>query len=82
MGQWFVYMLRCEKDNSLYCGISTNLEARVSAHNAGEGSKYVASRLPAALVYSEPSENRSTASKREYQIKQLTKEQKENLIKS
>jgi putative endonuclease len=76
---WFVYILRCA-DGSLYCGISTNLEQRIYLHNEGEGSKYVASRLPAVLVYSEPSENRSTASKREYQIKQLSREQKLQLI--
>jgi len=77
---WFVYILRCKRDDSLYCGISKNVDTRIKLHNIGKGSKYVASRLPAVLVYSEPSTSRSTASKREYQIKQLTREKKEQLI--
>lgn len=77
--EWFVYLLRC-RDNSLYCGISTNLAHRLKEHSQGYGSKYVASRLPVELVYSEPAENRSIASKREYQLKQLTKQEKEVLI--
>lgn len=78
--QWFVYLLRCS-DNSLYCGITNDLDNRIKVHNSGKGSKYVKSRLPAILVYQEPAENRSIASKREYQIKQLSKKEKENLIK-
>lgn len=78
MKQWIVYMVRCS-DNSLYTGITNNLEKRIIVHNKGKGSKYVKTRLPVILVYQEPSENRSSASKREYQIKQLTKAQKEIL---
>ena len=80
---WFVYLLRCA-DNTLYCGITTNLKKRLRQHN-GElvgGSKYTKVRQPCELVYSENSENRSEASKREAAIKKLAKADKEFLIKS
>ena len=76
---WFVYLLECS-DSSLYCGITNDLDARVSKHNSGKGAKYTKTRLPVKLVYSEASENRSTASKREYQIKKLTRTEKLKLI--
>lgn len=76
---WVVYLLRCS-DDSLYCGITNDVERRVKMHNSGNGSAYVRSRLPARLVYSEPAKNRSQASKREYEIKQLKKSQKEKLV--
>ncbi|WP_321325176.1 GIY-YIG nuclease family protein [Thiomicrorhabdus sp.] len=78
---WFVYLLRCA-DNTLYCGITTNLIKRLRQHN-GEivgGAKYTKVRQPCELVYSEKSESRSEASKREYEIKQLSKKAKEQLI--
>jgi len=78
---WYVYLLRCA-DNSLYCGITTNLKKRLRQHN-GElvgGAKYTKVRQPCELAYSETHNNRSDASKREYEIKQLTKVAKEQLI--
>ena len=78
---WSVYLLRCA-DNSLYCGITNNLNKRLKQHN-GElvgGAKYTKTRQPCQLVYSEQAENRSLASRREYQIKRLSKVQKERLI--
>lgn len=78
---WYVYLVRCS-DNSLYCGITNNLESRIATHNLGKGSKYCRSRLPVKLVYHESSENRSTASVQEYQIKQLSKSCKEDLVSS
>lgn len=78
---WSVYLLRCA-DNSLYCGITNNLNKRLKQHN-GElvgGAKYTKTRQPCELVYTEKMENRSSASQREYQIKRLTKPQKERLI--
>ncbi len=78
---WSVYILRCA-DNTLYCGITTNLQKRLRQHN-GElvgGAKYTKVRQPCELVYSEKSDNRSEASKREYAVKQLTKAKKELLI--
>ena len=78
---WYVYLLRCA-DNTLYCGITTDLQKRLRQHN-GEligGAKYTKVRQPCELVYSEQVENRSEASKREYEIKKLSKASKEKLI--
>ena len=75
----FVYLLRCN-DNSLYCGWSSDLSKRVKVHNTGKGAKYTKTRLPFKLVYFEVYEDKIIAMKREYEIKQLTKLQKERLI--
>lgn len=79
--QWFVYLLRCN-DNSLYAGITTDLQRRTDEHNHNNktGAKYTRVRRPVSLVYFEAMPNRSKASQREYQLKQLSKQQKENLI--
>ena len=78
---WFVYMLRC-RDNSIYTGITNNLEKRIEAHISGNGSKYLRGRLPVELIYKEDFLNRSTASKREMEVEKLKKKEKELLIKS
>jgi len=78
---WFVYLLQCA-DDTLYCGITTNLEKRIRQHN-GEiigGAKYTKARQPCKLVYSETVKNRSEASKREHAIKKLTRPAKLALI--
>lgn len=77
---WSVYLVRC-KDNSLYCGISNNIEKRVASHNSGKGAKYTRSRRPVILVYVEEKKTKQEAAKREYQIKQMSKKQKEILLK-
>lgn len=76
----YVYMLRCG-DGSFYTGWTTDLEARVKTHNAGEGAKYTRSRLPVELVYFETFDNKSDALKREAAIKRLTRPQKLKLLK-
>lgn len=81
MTDWTVYMLRCA-DGSLYTGIARDAAARLSVHNAGRGAKYTKARRPVALVWSEPAACRSTASKREYAIKQLGRSEKLALIRS
>ncbi len=73
-------MLRC-KDNSIYTGITNNLDNRIEAHMSGNGSKYLRGRLPVELIYKEDFSNRSSASKREIEIKKLKKNKKELLIK-
>ena len=81
--EWFVYLIRCS-DQSLYCGITTDLKKRIRQHN-GElvgGAKYTQARQPCQLVYSEPALNRSEASKREADIKKLAKSDKEALVLS
>ena len=75
---WHVYLLRC-CDDSLYCGISNDLLARVDKHNSGLGAKYTRSRRPVSLVYSRPLKNHGAALKHEYRIKQMSKAEKEKL---
>lgn len=76
---WFCYLLRCA-DNTLYCGITNDLEKRLIIHNAGEGAKYTRGRTPVMIVYRESCENKSAALKRELQIKRLTREKKLALV--
>ncbi len=77
---YFVYILKCA-DETLYTGITNNLEKRILAHNTSKtGAKYTASRRPVTLQYSEIYDTKSLALKREAQIKKLTREQKLLLI--
>jgi len=79
--KYYVYILQCS-DNSLYTGITTDLERRIFEHNnSDKGAKYTKIRRPVILVYNEKCENRSDASKREYEIKKLTRTQKLKIIK-
>lgn len=78
---WFVYMIEAS-DSSLYTGITTDLERRFKQHADGVGAKYFHGRCPIKFVYTENAENRSDASRREAQIKKLTREQKLQLVKS
>jgi len=73
-------MLRCS-DNSIYTGYTTDLKKRLDTHNKGKGAKYTRTRLPVDLLYFEEFSTKSSALKREYAIKQLSKKQKENMIK-
>lgn len=75
----YVYMLRC-CDGSLYTGWTNNLEQRLEAHASGKGAKYTKGRLPLALVYFEKHPDKSCALRREMEIKQLKKAQKEALL--
>lgn len=78
-GSWNVYILRCA-DGTLYTGIAPDVEKRLQKHNEGKGAKYTRGRTPVELVYQEPYPNRAEASKREYQIKQLSRAEKLDLI--
>ena len=78
---YFIYILECN-DGSLYTGITKDLNKRLDEHNSNDkGAKYTKARRPVKLLYEESSENRSTASKREYKIKQFTRLKKLQLIK-
>ncbi|MCK5666079.1 MAG: GIY-YIG nuclease family protein [Thiotrichaceae bacterium] len=80
MSDWFVYMLRCA-DNSLYTGVTTDVERRVLEHNAEKSvTKYTRVRQPVSVVYQEKAESRSEACKREAQLKKLIKKDKEMLV--
>jgi len=74
------YIVEC-RGGELYCGYSNNVEKRVDAHNKSLGAKYTKTRLPVKLVYTECFDSKSEAMKREYQIKQLTRQQKLKLIR-
>jgi predicted GIY-YIG superfamily endonuclease len=76
---WFVYILRC-RDDSLYTGITTDLDARVAVHNAGRGARYTLPRRPVALVYFERRRSRSAALRRELAIKALSRSAKLALV--
>lgn len=76
---YYLYILKCS-DNSLYTGITNDLEKRMETHKSGKGSRYVSSRLPFSLVYTEKFEDRSAASKRENEIKSLNRIEKLELI--
>lgn len=76
----YVYIIRC-KDNSLYTGWTNNLEKRFNDHNNGKGAKYTKGRGPLELVYYETFQDKRDAMKREYEIKKLSKGEKEKLIK-
>lgn len=77
---WVCYLLRCA-DDTLYCGITNDLDKRLAAHNAGTASKYTRARVPVELVFVEEYADRSSASKREIEIKALERAEKLALIR-
>ena len=76
---YYSYMVECA-DGSFYCGYTTSLENRIKTHNMGRGAKYTRSRRPVKLVYFEVFENRHDAMSREWHMKKLTRQKKEQLI--
>lgn len=76
---WTLYLLRC-RDGSLYAGITTDLERRLTQHQDGSASRYTRSRRPVRIVYREPCADRSDALKRERAVKTLSRTAKERLI--
>lgn len=75
----YTYIVRC-KDDTLYCGWTNNLEKRIASHNAGTGAKYTKNRHPVELVYYEIFDTKEEAMRREYAIKQLSRQEKLKLI--
>lgn len=76
---WYVYILRCA-DDTLYTGMTDNVEKRLAAHQSGKGAKYTRGRGPLTLVYTEEAADKSAALKREISIKRLTRAQKLELV--
>jgi uncharacterized protein (TIGR02453 family) len=76
---WTVYILRCA-DDSLYTGIARDAPRRVAAHNAGRGAAYTRPRRPVTLVHQEGAPSHSAALRREWAIKQLSREEKERFL--
>jgi putative endonuclease len=78
---WQVYMILCS-DNTLYTGISNDVDRRVLQHASQRGAKYFRGRRPRRLVYLESGHDRSTASRREAAIKKMGRPEKQRLIDS
>jgi predicted GIY-YIG superfamily endonuclease len=78
--RWSLYILKCG-DGTLYTGITNDLDRRVAQHNSGTASRYTRSRLPVTIIHREPCKNRSSALKKEYAMKQLSRTEKEAYIK-
>jgi len=77
---WYVYLLRVQSSNSLYCGITNNLQARIKAHREGKGAKYLRGKGEIDLQWFMVVDDRSAASKLEAAIKRLSKQAKETLV--
>ena len=77
----YIYILRCA-DGTLYTGWTNDLEKRLAAHQSGKGGKYTRARLPVEMVYAERFDTKREAMRREWEIKQLTREEKLKLIES
>ncbi|KVC53919.1 GIY-YIG nuclease family protein [Burkholderia stagnalis] len=75
---WFLYLIECA-DGSVYTGITTDVAARFDEHAAGKGARYTRSRKPRAVLASFPLADRSSASRAEYWVKQLSPKQKREL---
>jgi putative endonuclease len=75
VNNWFLYLLKCA-DNTFYTGITNNLDKRLETHNQGRGAKYTKGRRPVMLVYYEENLSRSTALKREAQMKKISRDKK------
>jgi len=78
---WKVYLLECN-DGSFYTGITNDIEKRMKAHKSGKGSKYVFRKGFKSLIAFKDCSDRSSASKEEYQIKQLSRTEKLNWFRT
>ena len=80
MAYW-VYILRCA-DGTLYTGTAADVDKRAAVHNRGKGAKYTRSRLPVTVVYRERLPDKGAALRREYSIKQMSRQNKLALMVS
>lgn len=78
---WQVYIILCS-DNTLYTGITTDLQRRFAQHASGRGARYFRGRQPVRVVFQESGHNRSSAGIRELEIKALARADKDILIAS
>lgn len=78
-GIWLCYILCCA-DDTLYTGITNDLEKRLAAHNAGTAARYTRGRGPVEPVFVESCADKSAALKREMEIKSLVRAEKLALI--
>lgn len=78
-GTWYLYILRCG-DDTLYTGITTDIDRRLEAHSQGRGAKYTRGRGPLEIVYREVCGSHSQALRRELEIKALSRREKLALL--
>ena len=78
---WFVYLIECA-DASIYTGIAINVAARYEAHANGKGARYMRSHPPQRLMATFAFPDRSSASKAEYRIKQMSVREKRELCQA
>jgi putative endonuclease len=77
---WYAYIIRCS-DNTLYCGIAKDVEARFCSHAAGKGAKYTRGRAPLRLAWVLPKGvEHGEALRLERQIKKMPRQKKLELI--
>ena len=81
MSHWYLYLIEC-RDGSIYTGITTDVERRYAEHAAGTGARYTRSRPPSRLLAVFEYPDRSTASRAEHAIKQLTPARKRALVRN
>ncbi len=81
MSEWHLYLIRTDT-GALYTGISNDVEKRLEAHRLGRGSKFLRAQESFELVYRCAIGDRSLASKAEYQVKQLEKSEKEQIVQN
>ncbi|MFC7082110.1 GIY-YIG nuclease family protein [Halorussus caseinilyticus] len=79
MSVHWVYIIECD-DGSFYTGYTTDVERRVREHDRGEGAKYTRGRTPVELAHRERFDSKSAAMSREYEIKQMSRAEKERLV--
>lgn len=79
--KWWLYILRCA-DDTLYCGITNDLDRRIAQHNAGTGARYTRGRGPVKLAYSEECRSKSEALKFEIRAKNMKRADKLKLIQA
>jgi putative endonuclease len=78
---WSLYVLKC-KDGTYYTGITNDLSRRVQQHNEGTASRYTRNRGPVKVIFQEPCRGKSSALKKEYAVKTLTRKMKEEYIRA
>lgn len=78
---YFLYILECE-DGSLYTGITTDVSRRLEEHVSGKGAQYTRARKAKRIAYVEPHPDRSSASRREAEIKRWSRARKLELVNS
>ena len=79
-GDWYVYMVQCA-DDSLYTGVTTDVDRRIREHNEStRGARYTRSRRPVSLVWQERLTDRAAACRREYEVRQFDRRKKLSLL--